>query len=168
SRRIESSKDKGLGEEDASKHGRIYDIDANEVVYLVNVHRDKDMFRVNDLDGDEVVVEDVDALAALKSMKPKADKVVIQDPEQGTRGTTTSAATLVTPASTRPKAKLLVIHEEMKKKDQISFDQQEAIRLQAELDEEERLAREKEEANATLIEEWNDIKAKIDTDYQLA
>nr|GEX08266.1 hypothetical protein [Tanacetum cinerariifolium] len=113
SRRIESSKDKGLGEEDASKHGRIYDIDANEVVYLVNVHRDKDMFRVNDLDGDEVVVEDVDALAALKSMKPKADKVVIQDPEQGTRGTTTSAATLVTPASTRPKAKWLVIHEEV-------------------------------------------------------
>ncbi|GKD55830.1 hypothetical protein Tco_1289217, partial [Tanacetum coccineum] len=35
----------------------------------------------------------------------------------------------------------------MKKKDQISFDKQEAIRLQAEFDEEERLAREKDEAN---------------------
>ncbi|GJR03007.1 hypothetical protein Tco_0525991 [Tanacetum coccineum] len=35
----------------------------------------------------------------------------------------------------------------MKKKDQISFDQQEAMRLQAEFDEEERLAREKKEAN---------------------
>ncbi|GJZ46544.1 hypothetical protein Tco_0594140 [Tanacetum coccineum] len=37
----------------------------------------------------------------------------------------------------------------LKKKDQISFDEQEAIRLQAEFDEEERLAREKDEANFT-------------------
>ncbi|GKB85556.1 hypothetical protein Tco_0957828, partial [Tanacetum coccineum] len=46
-----------LGEEDASKQGRIDDIDANEDIYLVNVHRDKDMFGVNDLEGDEVIVE---------------------------------------------------------------------------------------------------------------
>ncbi|GJY13831.1 hypothetical protein Tco_0383140 [Tanacetum coccineum] len=56
----------------------------------------------------------------------------------------------------------------MKKKDQISFDEQEAIRLQAEFDEEVRLAREKDEANVALIEEWNDIQAKIDADYQMA
>ncbi|GJU44309.1 hypothetical protein Tco_1201575 [Tanacetum coccineum] len=56
----------------------------------------------------------------------------------------------------------------MKKKDQISFDEQEAKRLQAEFDEEERLAREKDEANVILIEEWDDIQAKIDVDYQLA
>ncbi|GJU58259.1 hypothetical protein Tco_1236025 [Tanacetum coccineum] len=56
----------------------------------------------------------------------------------------------------------------MKKKDQISFDQQEAIRLQAEFYEEERLIREKEEANNVLIEEWDDIQAKIDVDHQLA
>ncbi|GKC74350.1 hypothetical protein Tco_1120233 [Tanacetum coccineum] len=35
----------------------------------------------------------------------------------------------------------------LKKKDQISFDEQEAIKLQAEFDEEERLTREKDEAN---------------------
>ncbi|GJV68320.1 hypothetical protein Tco_1483829 [Tanacetum coccineum] len=57
SARIESSKAKGLGEEDASKQGRIDDIDANEDIYLVNVHRDEDMFGVNDLEGDEVIVE---------------------------------------------------------------------------------------------------------------
>ncbi|GKD62802.1 hypothetical protein Tco_1300311, partial [Tanacetum coccineum] len=34
--------------------------------------------------------------------------------------------------------------------------------------EEERLAREKDEANVILIEEWDDIQAKIDVDYQLA
>ncbi|GJX41704.1 hypothetical protein Tco_0256694 [Tanacetum coccineum] len=39
----------------------------------------------------------------------------------------------------------------MKKKDQVLFDEQEAIRLQAQFDEEERIAREKEEANAALI-----------------
>ncbi|GJT23232.1 hypothetical protein Tco_0893169 [Tanacetum coccineum] len=191
---IESSEDEGLGEEDASKHGRIDDIDANEDIYLVNVHRDEDMFGLNDLEGDEVVVEtevaskDVNlsvdkvtlaqALTALISAKPKTDKVMLQEPNQGTI-TTTTAATTVTAASTRPKAKGLVIHEEeqattqtvssqqpsqvkvqdngkeimveeplkMKKKDQISFDEQEAIRLQAEFDEEKRLAMEKDEAN---------------------
>ncbi|GKD13007.1 hypothetical protein Tco_1197414 [Tanacetum coccineum] len=56
----------------------------------------------------------------------------------------------------------------MKKKDQISFDQQEAIRLQAEFDKEERLSREKDEANIALTEEWNEIQAKIETDYELA
>ncbi|GJV91474.1 hypothetical protein Tco_1539287 [Tanacetum coccineum] len=56
----------------------------------------------------------------------------------------------------------------MKKKDQISFDEQEAIRLQAKFDEEVRLAREKDEANVAMIEEWNDIQAKIKTNYELA
>ncbi|GJS84142.1 hypothetical protein Tco_0750683 [Tanacetum coccineum] len=225
SARTESSEDKGLGEEDASKQGRIDDIFTNEDIYLVNVHRDEDMFGVNNLEGDEVIVEtkvdhemvvetevaskdlnlSVDevtlaqALAALNSAKPKADKVMLQEPKQGTI-TTTTFAIIVTATSTRPTAKGLVIHEEeqtttptvssqqpshvkvqdkgkgiiveeplkMKKKDQISFDEQEAIRLQAEFDEEERLAREKDKANVSLTEEWNDIQAKINDDYQLA
>ncbi|GKB86170.1 hypothetical protein Tco_0958442 [Tanacetum coccineum] len=48
----------------------------------------------------------------------------------------------------------------MKKKDQVLFDEQEAIRLQAQFDEEERISREKEEANAALIAQWNDIQNK--------
>ncbi|GJQ97991.1 hypothetical protein Tco_0009130 [Tanacetum coccineum] len=56
----------------------------------------------------------------------------------------------------------------MKKKDQVSFNEQEAKRLQAEFDEEERLTREKDEANVALTKEWNDIQAQIDADYQLA
>nr|GFA31944.1 hypothetical protein [Tanacetum cinerariifolium] len=53
------------------------------------------------------------ALIEIKSAKPKADKVVIQEPEQSTTATTltTTAATTITAASTRPKAKGLVIHE---------------------------------------------------------
>ncbi|GJZ38758.1 hypothetical protein Tco_0585321 [Tanacetum coccineum] len=129
SRRVESSDEEGLGEEDASKQGRIADIDADAGINLVSTHfdADTDMFGVHDLVGDEVVVEtevaskDVNlsvdevtlaqALAALKSAKPKADKVMLQEPEQGTI-TTTTAATTVTAASTRPKAKGLVIHEQ--------------------------------------------------------
>ncbi|GKD91125.1 hypothetical protein Tco_1366632 [Tanacetum coccineum] len=206
SRRVESSDEEGLGEEDASKQGRIDDIDANEDIYLVNVHRDEDMFGVNDLEGDEVIVEtEVDhevvvetevaskdvnlsvdevtlaqALAALKSAKPKADKVMLQEPEQGTI-TTTTAATTVTAASTRPKAKGLdkaqdkckwIMVEEpvkMKKKDQISLDEELAFKLQAEEEKEERLAREKvqreEEAN---IVSWDNMQAMIDADYQMA
>ncbi|GJX39823.1 hypothetical protein Tco_0253126 [Tanacetum coccineum] len=158
SRRVESFEDEGLGEEDASKQGRIAYIDANKDIYLVNVQTDEDTFDVNDLDGDEVIVESVDvvntaeetrsvveevtavtipvsaattttttnaitdveitlaqALAELKSAKPKADKVVIQELEQGTTTptlTTTTNATTITAVSTRPRAKGLVIHEQ--------------------------------------------------------
>ncbi|GJS27020.1 hypothetical protein Tco_0487640 [Tanacetum coccineum] len=52
------------------------------------------------------------ALTKLKSAKPKTDKVVIQGPEQGTTTTTTNAATTITAASTRPKDKGIVIHEQ--------------------------------------------------------
>ncbi|GJV47666.1 putative ribonuclease H-like domain-containing protein [Tanacetum coccineum] len=72
SRRVESSKDEGLGEEDVSKQGMIADIDADEDITLVNDQDDADMFGVNDLD----------ALAECNSAKPKAVKVVIQEPEQ--------------------------------------------------------------------------------------
>ncbi|GKA64995.1 hypothetical protein Tco_0764702 [Tanacetum coccineum] len=45
----------------------------------------------------------------------------------------------------------------MKKKDLIRLDEETAKRLQVEFDEDERLAREKDEANVALIEEWDDI-----------
>ncbi|GKF48560.1 hypothetical protein Tco_0141811 [Tanacetum coccineum] len=64
------------------------------------------------------------------------------------------------------------LEKPMKKKDQISFDDETALKLQAEFDEEERLVREKakkeQEANIALIETWDDIQAKIDADHQLA
>ncbi|GKB74456.1 hypothetical protein Tco_0935868 [Tanacetum coccineum] len=119
----------GLGEEDASKQERIAAIDADARNNLVSTHfdADTDMFGVHDLVSDEVVIEtevaskDVNltvdevtlaqALAALKSAKPKADKVTLQELEQGTI-TTTTTATTVTAASTRPKAKGLIIHDQ--------------------------------------------------------
>ncbi|GJT20879.1 hypothetical protein Tco_0890816 [Tanacetum coccineum] len=75
----------------------------------------------------------------------------------------------------KDKGKGIMIEEPvkpMKKKVQIMLDEEVALKLQAEFDEEERLAREKVEkekkANIALIEEWDDIQAKIDVDYQLA
>ncbi|GJY94773.1 putative ribonuclease H-like domain-containing protein [Tanacetum coccineum] len=58
SARVVSSEEASLGDqEDVSKQGRkIYDIDADEDIPLENVH-DAEMFDVNDLEGDEVVVE---------------------------------------------------------------------------------------------------------------
>ncbi|GJT30383.1 putative reverse transcriptase domain-containing protein [Tanacetum coccineum] len=47
-------------------------------------------------------------------------------------------------------------------------DEENASKLQAEFDEEERLTREKDEANVVLTEEWDDIQAKIEADHELA
>ncbi|GKB46291.1 hypothetical protein Tco_0897044, partial [Tanacetum coccineum] len=77
SRKVESSKDEGLGEEDASKQGRIADIDANEDIYLVNVHTDKDIFGVNDLDGDEVIIESVDVVSIAEETRSVVEEVTV-------------------------------------------------------------------------------------------
>nr|GFA77852.1 hypothetical protein [Tanacetum cinerariifolium] len=65
-----------------------------------------------------------------------------------------------------------VNYEPMKRKDQIRLDEEAALKLEAEFNEEERLVREKakkvEEANIALIETWDDIQTKIDDDHQLA
>ncbi|GJS89732.1 ribonuclease H-like domain-containing protein [Tanacetum coccineum] len=98
--RVESSNDESLGE-DASKQGRIYDIDADDDITLVNVQDDAKMFNVNTLTGDEVfaeqevVAKDVNltvdevtlaqTLAALKSVKPKlAERLQAEEQEQFT------------------------------------------------------------------------------------
>nr|GEZ41388.1 hypothetical protein [Tanacetum cinerariifolium] len=67
------------------------------------------------------------ALTEIKSVKPKANKVVIQEPEQGTTTTTlttTTAAITITAASTRPKAKGLVIHKQEQVPTPIVYSQQ--------------------------------------------
>ncbi|GJV36143.1 hypothetical protein Tco_1408620 [Tanacetum coccineum] len=56
----------------------------------------------------------------------------------------------------------------MSKKYQLRSDEEEAKRLQAEFDEEERHAREKDEANVALTKEWDDIQANIEAGHELA
>ncbi|GJT91285.1 hypothetical protein Tco_1080130 [Tanacetum coccineum] len=71
SRRVESFEDEGLGEDDASKQGRIADSDADAGINLVSTHFDvdTDMFEVHDIVGDEVVVEIEVASKDVKQIK---------------------------------------------------------------------------------------------------
>ncbi|GJW22614.1 retrovirus-related pol polyprotein from transposon TNT 1-94 [Tanacetum coccineum] len=83
-------------------------------------------------------------LAELKSARPKTKRVVMQESSETTTTTTI-------PSEDKGKGIMVEDPLEIKKKDQVLFDEQEAIRLQAQFDEEERIAREKEEDNAALI-----------------
>ncbi|GJR40858.1 hypothetical protein Tco_1216542 [Tanacetum coccineum] len=75
----------------------------------------------------------------------------------------------ITLAQDKGKGILIELVKPMNKEDLIRLDEETALNLQAEFDEEERLAREKaekeEEANIALIETWGDIQAKIDDDH---
>ncbi|GKD09819.1 hypothetical protein Tco_1189504 [Tanacetum coccineum] len=122
----------------------------------------------------DVEVTLAQALAELKSAKPKADKVVIQEPEQGTT-TTTPTTIIFVLKPPHDIGKGIMIEEPimeqvkpMKRLKQIRLDEELAFKLQAEEEEEERLAKEKsqqiEEANIA----WDDVQAKVEADYQLA
>ncbi|GJX88804.1 hypothetical protein Tco_0340818 [Tanacetum coccineum] len=110
------------------------------------------------------------ALMEIKSTKPKEKGVVIQ--ELGESTTTISSQLSSQQSQDKGKGILIEPVKPMKKKDLIRLDEEVALKLQAEFDKEERLAREKaekeKEANISLIETWDDIQAKIDADHQLA
>ncbi|GKF60743.1 hypothetical protein Tco_0177529, partial [Tanacetum coccineum] len=136
---------------------------------------------------DEVTL--AQALVALKSVKPKVKANFVEEPsvpvsaasakdsaatttrtprkgivitELGTSTTTTTISSQPshTKVQDKGKEKMIEPKKPLKKKDQISFDEQEAIRLQAEFDEDKILVREKDEANVALTKEWDDIQAK--------
>nr|GEZ05126.1 hypothetical protein [Tanacetum cinerariifolium] len=196
--RVESSDDNEDLGEDASKQGRISNIDTDKGITLVSTHDDKQIFDVaQDLGGEEVFVAQQDknvvekevdaaqvqvttaattptisiakvtlaqALAELKHTKPKANakRIVFHEPKESTTTTT------IPKPNSQNKEPVKI-----KKKDQIMLDEEVALKLQAEFDKEQRLAREKaqkedEEANIALIESWDDVQAKIDADYHLA
>ncbi|GJR26686.1 hypothetical protein Tco_1102918 [Tanacetum coccineum] len=198
SARIVSSDEASLGDqEDASKQGRkIDDIDKDAEITLVDEtqgrYGDDIMFDVSDLAGEEVFVaeqgvfdKDVNlsvdevtlaqALAALKSAKVQEKANVVEEPSESITTTptltTTTAATTITATSTRPKAKGLVIHEEEQATTPTVSSQQPShakIQDKVEFDEQERIEREKAEANISLKETWDDIQAKIKADCLLA
>ncbi|GKD07631.1 hypothetical protein Tco_1187316, partial [Tanacetum coccineum] len=172
-KKLEKKNEESLGE-DASKQRMINAINADEEITLVSVQddADKEMFDVDALNGEEVfvagqnenVVEEVvvDAaqvstaattitittkeitlahvLEALKTSKPKVKGIVFQEPGKST--TTTS----ISSQQSHDKGKGIMIEEPKK-------DLQE---------------RKLKKANIALIEEWDDIQAKINDDHQLA
>nr|GEY35575.1 hypothetical protein [Tanacetum cinerariifolium]GEY60024.1 hypothetical protein [Tanacetum cinerariifolium] len=116
----------------------------------------------------KVVIDDITlakALMELKSSKPKADKVVIQEPEQGT---TTTIPKTITAASSRPKAKGLIIHEQVQEPTSIVSSQQPS-QVQDKgkgkmVKPEHRKTQQIKEVNIA----WDDVQAKINADYELA
>ncbi|GJX84152.1 hypothetical protein Tco_0333633 [Tanacetum coccineum] len=170
SRRVESSSDEENLGEDASKQGRrINAIDVDDEITLVSVQDDVDaeMFDVGTLTGDEVFalqeVPDKDvnltvdevtlaqALAALKSVKPKVKGDVIEEPSvpvsAASASIKVSAATTTTATIPTPR-KGIVITELAYKEESSNHAEEEKI----------------DEANIA----WDDIQAKVDAEYQLA
>ncbi|GJY29678.1 hypothetical protein Tco_0405445 [Tanacetum coccineum] len=166
--RVESPKDKdSLGDqEDSSKQGmNIEDIDQDENLTLIDEAQeqlnDEEMFGVDDLHGEIVTTAEVttvsvqtttikeltlaQTLIEIKAAKPKTITAV-----------TTDATSVTTAAITRPKAMGILakkLNEEM----------------QAEIAEEERVRRQKEEeANLALIELWENKRAMMEADRLLA
>ncbi|GJX15601.1 hypothetical protein Tco_0216433 [Tanacetum coccineum] len=175
SAKVESFGDEEDFGEDASKQGRrINAIDADEDITLVNVQDDVDneMFDVDALNGEEVF---------FAGQNENVLEKVVDAAQVSTAATTititteeiTLAQTLEALKTSKPKdkGKGIMIEEPvkpMKKKDLIRLDEEVALKLQAQFDEEERLAREKDEANVALTGEWDDIQAKIEADHELA
>ncbi|GKA04078.1 hypothetical protein Tco_0676859, partial [Tanacetum coccineum] len=151
-RRIESSKDEGLGEqEDASKQGRsIADINQDAKVTLVDETQGRNddnlMFDTSVLDKEEVEVEKAVTTAATTTITAKVRGVIVQEPSEFTTTTSPSQPSQL-PQKSKDKSKAKMIEPEvpLKKKDQIRADKELALnlqaQLQAELEQEERLAR---------------------------
>nr|GEU50541.1 hypothetical protein [Tanacetum cinerariifolium] len=140
--RVESfGNEESLGE-DASKQRRIDAIDADEEIILVSVQDkvvsndvDKEIFDVNVLGGEDVFV-----VGQNENVVEEVKGIVFQEPGKST-------TTTISSQKSQDKVKGIMIEEPVKpkKKYQIRLDEEAAKKLQAEFDEEERLAREKAE-----------------------
>ncbi|GKB24783.1 hypothetical protein Tco_0864184, partial [Tanacetum coccineum] len=97
------------------------------------------------------------ALADLKSTKPKAKGISFREPGEST--TTILSQQLQDKGLSQDKRKGILVEPEkpLKKKDQLKLDEEIAIKLQSEIDEEERIDKVEEEkineANIALTEE---------------
>ncbi|GKD99056.1 hypothetical protein Tco_1382953, partial [Tanacetum coccineum] len=105
------------------------------------------------------------ALAGLKSTKPKAKGIAFREPGESTTTTTISSKGL---SQDKGKGILVEPQKPLKKKDQLKLDEEIALKLQSEINEEERIARVKEEKINEANIAWEDIQVKVDVDYQLA
>nr|GEU45078.1 hypothetical protein [Tanacetum cinerariifolium] len=143
--RVESSDNEEILGEDASKQGRrIDDIDVDEDITLVCVQDDAKIFDVDDLGGQ--------TLKALKTSKPKEKGIVLQEPSESTTTTTTTFS--LKQSQDKGKGKMVEEPVNPKRKKQIRLDEEASLRLQAQFDEKEILARERaqkeQESNIAL------------------
>nr|GFB15024.1 hypothetical protein [Tanacetum cinerariifolium] len=101
------------------------------------------------------------------------DATVAKSVEKPSEFRTTSHPQLSQPLQAKDKGKGIMVEpkKHLKKKDQIALNEELARKLKAEMkaemDEDERIARENNEAYITIIEEWDDVQAIIDADKQV-
>nr|GEV06317.1 putative reverse transcriptase domain-containing protein [Tanacetum cinerariifolium] len=112
--RVESYDEEGLGDqEDASKKGRIAEIDANEDLFWIDEtaqdqgrKNEEEMFSVDDLDGDEVIInvttvttaDDVKVTTAATTTQISKDDVIL-------------AHTLIEIKAAKPRARWVIVQE---------------------------------------------------------
>nr|GEU55821.1 retrovirus-related Pol polyprotein from transposon TNT 1-94 [Tanacetum cinerariifolium] len=159
---------------------------------------EEEMFGLNNLDGDEVIVDatavtaaaDVEVTTAattpqiskdeltlaqtlieVKAAKPKARGVIVQEPSEF-RTTSSSQPSQLPQAKDKGKGIMVEPEKPLKKKDQIAFDEEVVrkleARMKAKMKEKERIAREKDEANIVVAEQWDEVQAKIYADIELS
>nr|GEV17019.1 hypothetical protein [Tanacetum cinerariifolium] len=103
SARVESFVDEeSLGDEDASKQGRISDINDNQDIYLVNVYRDEDIFVA---DKEVSAIEEVNVASITTPVSTAATTPTISMDE------ITLAKAMIEIKTSRPKAKGIVMQE---------------------------------------------------------
>ncbi|GKB06638.1 hypothetical protein Tco_0834871 [Tanacetum coccineum] len=169
--RIESSAEKSLGDqEDASKQER-NEIDQDEGISYINITTAKPITTAST----PVATAGIYVSTAKPSTPPPpttATTTPFKD-EDLTIAQTLMKMKIPPPqidSKDKGKAKMVEPEKPKKKKDQIEYDADVAQRLQAKLDEEARLEREreKEASKASNIAEWDDVQAMMDADYELA
>nr|GEW63899.1 hypothetical protein [Tanacetum cinerariifolium] len=185
----------------------IDNIDQDKEIALVDETQrrmnEEEMFGVNDLDGDEVIVDATAGEEVEQSTKVTEKEVSTADPvttdgkvvttaedvEVTTAATTpqiskdelTLAQTLIKIKAAKPKAREVIIQEPSEFRTTSSSqpsqlpqakDKEVARKLEAQMkaetEEEERIAREKDEANIAVIEQWDEVQAKTNADMELA
>ncbi|GJT86815.1 hypothetical protein Tco_1068532 [Tanacetum coccineum] len=153
-------------QEDKFKQERsIADIDDDADITLVDEGegRNKEMCNAElDLAGEEVIVEEVNVE---KVAEKEAKEVTIMEPSDTQRTEIPKQKNL-----DKGKGKMDEIEKPMKlsRKEKISFDEEEATRLQALFDEEAMMAEEAAKKEAQLVEKWDNVKAMMDVNYELA
>ncbi|GJZ47235.1 hypothetical protein Tco_0601067 [Tanacetum coccineum] len=161
--RTESSADKRLGDqEDASKQGR------NEIDQEEGISWFQEDAETQGRYGYDIEINTPNTLITITSINiTTVEPVITASAPVVTAGVSVSTAEPSTPLTTTTIPEKPV---KVKGKDQIEYDADMAKRLQAELDKQVMLERERKEkaSNAALIEEWDIIEPRIDADAQLA
>ncbi|GJS63583.1 hypothetical protein Tco_0678147 [Tanacetum coccineum] len=138
--RVESSGDEeDLGEDASKQERRTNAIDADEDITLVSVQDDanKEMFYVDTLNGEEVFVAGQNENIIEEIVKG----IVLQEPGESTTTKISSQGL----SQDKGKGILVEPDKPLKKKDQLKLDEEITLKIQAEIDEEERIARAEEE-----------------------